>query len=407
MTGPEATAGFSWRRAAERIGSVVCVAVADMDAQLWTNSQQLMTRLGSAIPVVYVESLGLRAPRLSRRDISRLGRRLRRGIARVPQRPDGLVVVSPLVIPYHGRRTLQELNRHLLDRQLRASLVGLPRPRVLWSYTPIAAAELDLAGFDLVVYHCVDDFGTVPRMPAAAVYEAERELAARADVVFASAPALATRLREINPRTILVPNVADTAHFATALEDGDVPDDIARLPRPRVLYVGSLSDHKVDWSLLADVSASLPEFSFVFVGPIGGESRMTGYRRLASRKNCSFPGARAFAELPAFMRGADVGIVPYRLSAHTDAVYPLKLVEYLAAGLPVVSTPLPALGARPEIPIITASDPDAFAEALVQAGMKDTVAEREARSKSVMRYSWDGLLDEVLGHVTSELPHDV
>ena len=267
MTGPEATAGFSWRRAAERIGSVVCVAVADMDAQLWTNSQQLMTRLGSAIPVVYVESLGLRAPRLSRRDISRLGRRLRRGIAQVPQRPDGLVVVSPLVIPYHGRRTLQELNRHLLDRQLRASLVGLPRPRVLWSYTPIAAAELDLAGFDLVVYHCVDDFGTVPRMPAAAVYEAERELAARADVVFASAPALATRLREINPRTILVPNVADTAHFATALEDGDVPDEIARLPRPRVLYVGSLSDHKIDWSLLADVSASLPEFSFVFVGP--------------------------------------------------------------------------------------------------------------------------------------------
>ena len=107
------------------------------------------------------------------------------------------------------------------------------------------------------------------------------------------------------------------------------------------------------------------------------------------------------------MRGADVGIVPYRLSTHTDSVYPLKLVEYLAAGLPVVTTPLPALGSRPGIPIITASDPDSFAEAVVQAGTKDTVAEREARSRSVMRYSWDGLLDEMLGHVTSELPRDV
>jgi glycosyltransferase involved in cell wall biosynthesis len=407
MTGLEATAGLSWQRAAKHIGSVVCVAVADMDAQLWTNSQQLMTRLGSAVPVVYVESLGLRAPRLSRRDVARLGRRLRRGIAPRPQRHDGLVVVSPLVIPWHGRRALQRLNRHLLRRQLRAPVVDLPRPRLLWSYTPIAAAELDLAGFDLVVYHCVDDFGTVPRMPAAAVYEAERELAARANLVFASAPALATRLREINPRTLLVPNVADTAHFATALEDGAVPDEVARLPRPRVLYVGALSDHKVDWSLLADVSASLPEFSFVFVGPVGGESRMTGYRQLASRKNCSFLGARPFAELPAFMRGADVGIVPYQLSAHTDSVYPLKLVEYLAAGLPVVSTPLPALHSRPELPVVTASGSRAFVDAIVHAATKDTVAGREARSTSVMRYSWDGLLNEMLGHVTPELPRDV
>jgi glycosyltransferase involved in cell wall biosynthesis len=339
-------------------------------------------------------------------DVFRLGRRLRRGLARGPQRRDGLVVVSPLVLPWHGRRALQWLNRQLLRRQLRPPVAGLPRPRLLWSYTPIAAAELDLAGFELVVYHCVDDFGTVPRMPAAVVYDAERQLAARADLVFASAPALATRLREINPRTILVPNVADTAHFATALEDGVVPDEVAGLPRPRVLYVGSLSDHKVDWSLLADVSASLTEFSFVFVGPIGGESRMTGHKTLESRKNCVFLGPRSLAELPAYMRGADVGIVPYRLSAHTDSVYPLKLLEYLAAGLPVVSTPLPALRSRPDVPIVTASGPRAFADAIQHAASHDA-AERKARSASVMRYSWDGLLDEMLAYVMSELGRDV
>jgi glycosyltransferase involved in cell wall biosynthesis len=385
-----------WRRLAHEWGSIVCISTADYNAQLWTNKQHLMSRLATELPVVYVESLGLRRPRLTQRDFHRALRRLRSTSVNSSSRTDQhLRVVSPLVLPWHGSGPVRRVNYFLLKAQLRSLVEVLPSPKLLWAYAPIVTDELDLSTFDAVVYHCVDDLATVPGIPAKAIRDLERKVAAVADIVFASAPTLVDRLSPASRRTYLVPNVADVAHFVAARSAQREPADMAPIPRPRVLFVGALSDYKIDWTLVREVVALLPDFSFVFIGPAGDETATRkGLRPDAS--NCHFLGHRSYVDLPAYMASADVGTIPYQLTTHTAGVYPLKVIEYVAAGLPVVAVPLPALGCRPELPISFATTPTDFAFAI-----RDAIRRARGRRPSVdlARYSWDSMLAEMFSRL--------
>ena len=121
---------------------------------------------------------------------------------------------------------------------------------------------------------------------------------------------------------------------------------------------------------------------------------MTGWQRLQSLPNCHFLGYRPYDELPAYMRASDVALVPYLRSEHTDSVYPLKLIEYLAAGLPVAATPLDAFRARPDLPVRLGATATEFAEAIARAGVETT--ERAERAATVASFSWDTMLCRML-----------
>lgn len=384
-----------WRSAIHQFESVVCVATADFNAPLWTNKQHLATRLASELPVLYVESLGLRHPRLTRRDAARMMRRVRGVSSRgaLTTGVERLGIASPLVLPYHGRRVVRKVNRALLDLQLRKRIERMSRPRLLWAYSPVVVEELDLGAFDTVVYHAVDDLGTVPGIPGEAIGALERRLAARADAVFASAESLATKLSLYNANTHLVGNAADVEHFREALAISREPEDVADLPTPRAIFAGALSDYKIDWELLATVIRALPDWGFLIVGPLGDETAMEGWRAVDGLQSCRLLGHRPYDQLPSYFAAADVGLIPYRLSEHTAAVWPLKLVEYLAAGLSVVATPLDTLRRRRDLPFEIAADPEAFANA-IRSGDR-TAAARRARSASVDDRSWDALLNRI------------
>jgi len=397
---PDASSNLGWRAAVRRFGSVVCASTADFDAPLWTNKQHLMSRVGAEVPVLYIESLGLRHPRPTRRDVARIARRLRTGVSkRTPLSAREVEIVSPLVLPYHGSGIVRAVNRRLLERQLHARISHLSRPRLLWAYSPAVVDELDLAEFETVIYHAVDDLASVPGIPRA-VAELEFRLAERADAVAASADALVARLSRFNPNTHLVGQAADIDHFGLALAGPDEPRDVIDLPRPRAIFVGALSDHKVDWSLFADVVRRLPTWSFVVIGPIGEEAGMQGWRKVASLPNGHVLDHRPYRSLPAYLGAADVGIIPYVLTEHTAGIWPLKLVEYLAAGLSVVATPLDSLRAR-ELPVAFASDADSFAAALAAADRSELG--RQARHSAVCGHSWDALLDRIFGLVLRDL----
>jgi glycosyltransferase involved in cell wall biosynthesis len=377
--------------------SVVFVATADFNAPLWTNKQHLATRLAEELPVLYVESLGLRHPRLTRRDAVRVMRRVRRVTSRgALTAKEGLSIASPLVLPYHESRTVRRVNRMLLGRQLHKRIERLPRPRLLWTYSPVVIDELDLGSFDTIVYHAVDDLATVPGMPAEAIDRLERRLAARADAVFASAERLVTKLSPYNASAHLVGQAADVEHFRQALAISRMPEDVADMPRPLAIFVGALSDYKIDWELLGAVARSLPDWGFVIVGPLGDETVMEGWKVLDGLPNCRLLGHRPYDELPAYLAAADVGLIPYRLSEHTAAVWPLKVVEYLAAGLSVVATPLDTLRRR-DLPVEFAADPEAFANAV--RSIDRTAAARRARSVCVNGRSWDALLDRIFAQL--------
>src|SRR5690606_21019392 len=154
-----------------------------------------------------------------------------------PRPVDGLHVLSPLVVPLHRYAAVRALNRRLLPRLVRGAVrrLGLSRP-ILWGYAPQAEVLPDAPDPSLVVYHCVDDIAAQAGIDAASFRAAEARFAARADLVLASAPSLAARLRALSDNVLDAPNVADTDAFATALEPGPVDAALAALPRPRIVF---------------------------------------------------------------------------------------------------------------------------------------------------------------------------
>ena len=380
-------------RAPLRGRQIVCVGFADWQTDLWTNQHHLMSRLARDNEVLFVESLGLRAPQLAGRDLKRIARRLRRGVA-PPRRADGLHVLSPLVVPLHRFAAVRALNRRLLPALVRraARRLGFERP-ILWAYVPQAEALLEALDPSLVVYHCVDDIAAQPGIDGASFRAAEERFAARADLVLTSAPALARRMRTLASNVLYAPNVADTAAFARALEPGPIDPALEALPRPRIVFTGAVVATKLDLPLLAELARSRPEWSFALVGPVGVGDPRTDLSALDGVDNVHLLGQRGYAQLPDVLRGADAGLIPYALNELTGSVFPMKVYEYLAAGLPVVATPLPALAEVDEI--ATAADAAGLARALETALAADGAQARADRSRAAAAHSWEARLEEI------------
>ena len=374
---------------------VVCVGFNDWDNEIWTNQHHLMSRLAAAgSPVLFIESLGLRRPDLgSGRDLRRIARRLRRGLA-APRRVSGVTVLSPLVLPLHSSAIVRALNARVLSISVgtAARRLGFREP-VLWGYVPQAEVLLKALRPALVVYHCVDDIAAQAGIDVDSFAAAERRFAARADLVIASSPALAERMRMLSRNVLYAPNVADTGHFATALETGQVDPQLAVLPEPRLVFIGAIAAKKLDLELLAALATARPGWTLVLVGPVGLGDPGTDLSALADRPNVHLLGVRPQRGLPDLLRGASVGLIPYRRSRLTESVFPMKVYEYLAAGLPVVATGLPALSGVEGVALVEGVSE--VVAAVEDALREDSVERRRARSQAVQTQSWESRLAEI------------
>jgi glycosyltransferase involved in cell wall biosynthesis len=378
---------------------IVCVGFADWDTELWTNQHHLMSRLARENRVLFVESLGLRRPQLAGRDLKRIARRLRRGIA-PPRQTAGLHVLAPLVLPLHHSRCARAANARMLPALVRraAQRLGFVRP-ILWAYVPQAEMLIEALDPALVVYHCVDDIAAHGRIDTASFRAAEQHFAARADLVLASAPALVERLRAFSGNVLEAPNVADTELFARALKPGRLDPALASLPAPRIVFTGAVVSIKLDLALLVELARLRPSWSFALVGPVGPGDPLTDTSALVAEPNIHLLGARAYEELPDVLRAADAGLIPYARNELTESIFPMKVYEYLAAGLPVIATPLPALAGVTDV--ATAPDAAGLAALLDEALARDNPDLRAERSRRAASHSWDRRLQEIAAAIGS------
>jgi UDP-galactopyranose mutase len=299
---------------------------------------------------------------------------------------EGVFVARPKLPSGLEPETVDIAQRLLLHGLLREMDV---EDFVLWYYTPLAlrfTADLAPAA---VVYDCMDELsgfkGASGELP-----ERERQLLGRADVVFTGGRSLYEAKRRLHPNVHAFPSSVDVAHFSKARSLGrdDEPADQAALPRPRVGYVGVI-DERLDRELVDYVARSRPDWQVVLVGPVV----KIDPARLPRRPNIHYLGQKTYDSLPTYLAGFDVALLPFALNDATRYISPTKTSEYLAAGCPVVSTPIQDV-VRPygEMGVVRiASTPDGFVREIASALARDRADAGRARTvDAVLRgMSWD------------------
>ncbi len=294
----------------------------------------------------------------------------------------GLFVVVPRLPP-----TVVDAARVLELRGLLSAFYlerGVVDP-IAWFYSPMfleVARELPAR---VVVYDCMDELAAFADAPRE-MQERERELLACADVVLTGGWSLYEAKRAQHPHVHALPSSVDVEHFAQARVAQLEPVDQALIPRPRLGFHGVV-DERMDTALLDGIAHARPHWHIVVVGPVVKIDPAS----LPRRANIHWLGKKSYSELPAFLSGWDVALLPFALNEATRFISPTKTPEYMAGGCPVVSTPIADV-VRPygEAGLVRiASDVDGFVAAIEAAFDEDEVQRRQAHDAFLSRMSWD------------------
>jgi glycosyltransferase involved in cell wall biosynthesis len=358
-----------------------------------THLMRLMARQNR---VLWVNSIGYRAPTATKRDVKRAFKKVLAAAGPLRQPIPNLHVLSPLVIPAHGKPWARSFNRWFLRQQVMHAmrLLRFTRP-INWVFNPAAAMVAGSLGEDLLVYYCVDQYAAFSDVAGDSLAAMERELLDKAHLVITSSESLRQSKAPHNPSTVLVRHGVDWLHFHEATNPHlPVPSELARLPRPVLGYFGLIAADWVDLGLVADVAQRLPQASIVMLGKI-----TTDVSALRRFPNIHLLGHRPYASLPAYCRGFDAAMIPFPINEATLNANPLKAREYLAAGLPVVSTAIPEVQSLPGCRI--ARDSDEFVRE-IEAALADP-GPSAARSNAIRHERWEDRLFEINEHVAATL----
>ena len=264
---------------------------------------------------------------------------------------------------------------------------------------PELGSVLDRMPHDLACYTITDEYSySAEERPIDAT---EAALIARADLVFISSKKILERKGPLNPRSILIPNGVDFEAYVTPTAE---PDDLAHIPHPRMGYIGWIKE-QLDLRLVLALASGHPSWSFVFIGPVRtqGEDADT-FASLSELDNVYVLGNRPHAVLPGYFQHMDVILMPYRVDEYTRYIDPLKLQQGLAAGRPIVSTPVPAAMDLSHL-VTIARTSDEWSRALDAALQPSATAPaRVADRRAAARLrDWNAVVSQIADEITSRL----
>lgn len=346
--------------------------------------------------VLWVNSIGYRTPTASTADVRRAFKKLAAAASPMREVEPNLFVLNPLAIPAYGNSHVRAFNRGFLRWQVKRAMRRLRFERAInWVFNPAASVVAGELDEEMVIYYCVDEYTQFTGVASHSLAELEEQLMRRSDFVIVSADRLYQSKAPFNPRTVMVRHGVDYSHFRRALDAATVvPAEIAHLPRPIIGFFGLIADW-VDVELMARVAERFSGGSLVVLG-----KTTTDVSALQRLPNVHLLGCKPYGELPAFCKGFDVALMPFRINELTLNANPLKVREYLAAGLPVVST------AIPEVEVLgwcrIGRDPESFLSEVEQALLDPGPS--AGRSEAVRGESWEARLDEIRQHVARFAP---
>jgi glycosyltransferase involved in cell wall biosynthesis len=271
------------------------------------------------------------------------------------------------------------------------ALFGRFEHPVQWFYTPMPAPTM-IGAFDesAVVYDCMDELAQF-RFAPNDIVQRERFLLARADVVFAGGARLAEAKSRFHDNVHFFGCGVDAEHFGKARDEATpIAPELEGLPAPVLGYIGVI-DERLDYALIAHVAESMPEASVVMVGPVV----KVDPRELPRLPNIHWLGQRNYEQLPSFIRGFDVCLMPFALNKATEFINPTKTLEYMATGKPIVSTPVADV-VRNFTPIVAVADgTHAYVESVRTALAKPDAAMRQRGIERTQRSSWENITNSM------------
>ena len=247
------------------------------------------------------------------------------------QPAEGVTVLVPRLPASLDHQQAVEAQRQLLDRYL---ALHAPAQLLLWYFTPMSLDFTAHLEGQVTVFDCMDELSAFKGAPRELV-EKERQLMQRADVVFTGGISLWEAKRQLHDNAHAMPSSVDIKHFAAARQPLAEPQDQAAIAHPRLGFFGVI-DERFDIELVSELARQRPDWNLVLIGPVVKIDPAD----LPRLPNIHYLGSKDYAQLPAYLGGWDVALMPFAMNDSTRFISPTKTPEYLAGGCPVVSTPV-------------------------------------------------------------------
>jgi glycosyltransferase involved in cell wall biosynthesis len=387
--------------------SIIYLGVDNWDG-LWRNRQQFMSMLATQNKVLFVEG----RPFGPRRILSGLHRGelglsdLRRpSLQRISENLH--TFRYPIWAPISSARfpfnQLTGIVRRLFLRWVLQKL-QISEP-IVWVHHPrMIDLVNDIPSPRLLLYHVVDEYTAYPCVTPARrrrIEEREKEMMAFVDAVIVVSKKLYEAKRPFNPNTYLVPNGVNYEAYTAALADPYLPDDLRVIKTPRLGYSGLIGD-RLNLTVLKELAQQNPQWSLVLLGEVDVSQQIETWRAMRALPNVHYLGLVGISQVPHYVKGFQVGLIPYLQNRETEHVSPIKLYDYLAAGLPVASVDIPAVREFSQH-IHLANGPHGFSQA-VRTALADTAPERrQARREVAAQNSWEARVEQLSDLIQAQL----
>ena len=349
--------------------------------------------------VIFVNSISMGLPSLASPDLlSKIKRKLRSYARPVRVTEEGIVVVSPPLLPFYSSRLARAINRWLLTFQIKLLMIAFDMPRpILWIAIPTAREVAGRLGESALIYQVSDKYDA-NRMDHATssniIAEMHDDLLARADLIYYSGRKLFEddlRLHsQLSEKARRLEQAVDYDHFAASTSrDWPETDDVAGIPHPRLGYFGGIDPWLMDQELIRHVSRKRPEWQWVLIG------LRASPLEIESLGNVHYLGSKPYSSMPQYAAAFDVCVLPWVTdNEFVNYGSPIKVREYLASGKPVVITPIYEY--EPLDGILRVSrGMDDFIAKVEDALTNDSEAKRKARQHAVKEATWDARAEEV------------